>query len=155
MTLHHLSWGDFDSLIAAIILELDRAKFIPQVVVGVARGGLPPMASLASALGIRHVGVVFSRKTADDSQFAEMLPRAEFEGLALSGALNGESILLVDNIVQTGQTISNAAQALEHAGAGEQLVASLCSHKQRYSFRHYSPMFVEPDDWVAFPWDHK
>lgn len=153
MMLVKMVWEHYQSLAAELIKHLMDTQYEPDVIVGIARGGLIPMVTLSSHFKTRKVGVIFMQKTASDEAFAYMLPNAICLGHGIPVPINGQKVLLVDNIIQTGQTIRGASEVLTQLGAKEIKTASICSHKGKYEFNHYAPMGVEADDWVEFPWD--
>ena len=58
-----LSWGDFGSLAAQLAEKLDHFK--PQVIVGIARAGLIPAASVACYLRLEMFPVRVTRRVND------------------------------------------------------------------------------------------
>lgn len=153
MSLIQLDWIQYKGLIKEITAYLALQQFAPEVVIGIARGGLTPMVTLSNYYHTRQTGVVFVQKTANDDKFAEMLPEAVCFGYGIPFPLEGRNVLLVDNVIQSGQTIRAGLKILKDLGASNTQVVSLYIHRQTYEFSPYSPVSVESDAWIVFPWD--
>ena len=154
MSLIQMTWEQYIHRMNQILNHFQERNYRPDIVVGIARGGLLPMVSISGYYKIREVGIVFMRKTATEDAFSPMLPEAVCLGYGIPFSIDGRSILLVDNIIQTGQTVKGASNILLGLGAKSIVIASICKHKGIYDFDYYSPMEVEEDDWVVFPWDN-
>lgn len=72
MTKHiiKLTWVDYEHAMKGMVSFLRESGRLPQLIVGIARGGLVPMATLSHRLGVRSVGLILRDKTASDEQFA-------------------------------------------------------------------------------------
>lgn len=153
MTLIQISWDSYQNLAKKIVEQLEQENYRPDLIVGIARGGLPPMVTISSYYKIRQVGVVFMQKTATDKEFSSMLPEAICHGYGIPFDVTDKNVLVTDNIVQSGQTLRGALKLVQELGAKSVRSVSICKHKETYEFSHLAPMEVESDDWVVFPWD--
>jgi hypoxanthine phosphoribosyltransferase len=146
------SWAEADGW-ADRIAEAVRAKGrVPETIVALTRGGWVPARLLADRLGVKrlvsirlqHWGV-----TAQPSGKAELT-----EGL--SGPVRGQSVLVVDDITDTGESLALATQAVRDAGASR-VESAACLHIGHSKF--VPEYFAEqiPRDawvWVVFPWNY-
>ncbi|HEV8050664.1 MAG TPA: phosphoribosyltransferase [Thermoplasmata archaeon] len=146
------SWAEADAW-ADRIAEAVRAKGrVPDTIVGLTRGGWVPSRLLADRLGVKrlvsirlqHWGV-----TAQPSGKAELT-----EGL--SGPVKGQSVLVVDDITDTGESLALATEAVRAAGASR-VESAACLHIGHSKF--VPDYFAEtiPRDawvWVVFPWNY-
>ncbi len=135
---------------AALIAEREPP---PDVVVGIARGGVP----LARLLSV-HYGVPMVELTARHNRSDEVylpatgqveLPKEPDEALA---AHRGARVLLVDDICGTGSTCRAAVGWLEaHLVPAAVRTTALC----RSEAAAFTPDIWVWDtlDWVVFPWD--
>jgi hypoxanthine phosphoribosyltransferase len=121
--------------------------FRPDVIIGIARGGLTLAGALGYALEVRVLGslnVEFYTGVDRTLDAPVLLPPA----LDLD-SLQGKTILLVDDVADSGRTLALALQLLE-AGGGEVRTVCLYAKSQTvlqptYSWRH-------TDRWIMFPW---
>jgi uncharacterized protein len=146
------SWAEADAW-ADRIAEAVRANGrVPDTIVGLTRGGWVPSRLLADRLGVKrlvsirlqHWGV-----TAQPSGKAELT-----EGL--SGPVKGQSVLVVDDITDTGESLALATEAVRAAGASR-VESAACLHIGHSKF--VPDYFAEtiPRDawvWVVFPWNY-
>jgi len=149
----HISWNDYLHLAGKIINHLKEEKYGPDGLIGISRGGLTPMVTLSGYFKTRQVGVAFIQKTSSDASFSKMLSKAIVHGYGIPFDVSDKKILIVDNIIQTGQTVGEVIKKMNQFGAYHIKVVSLCKHRNKYDFDHFSPMVVNPDDWIVFPWD--
>lgn len=121
--------------------------FRPDVIIGVARGGLTLAGALGYALDVRLLGslnVEFYTGVDQTLDAPVLLPPA----LDLD-SLRGKSVLLVDDVADSGRTLALAVQLLQ-AGGGELRTVCLYAkpqtvHQPTYTWRH-------TDRWIMFPW---
>jgi len=144
--LTRLSWEEFGHEIAAFADSI-RERYVPELAVGVARGGVIVGAVIASRLEVDFFPIKISRRvmmevTSEEPAFL-IKPYAYAEG---------KRVLLVDDVYTTGQTMLIARRALEMYRPTE---LRTCT----YALREGAPS--EPDFWhlktpatVAFPWDY-
>jgi xanthine phosphoribosyltransferase len=149
----HVSWDQMHRDARALAWRLDGKG--PgeggtwRAVVGITRGGLVPAMIVARELDIRVVDTISVRSyhsgggAADQRSEAQVIksPQADLMG-------NGEGILIVDDLVDSGKTL--------------ELVRSL------YPRAHFATVYAKPsgkpmvdsyitevsqDTWIFFPWD--
>lgn len=142
-----LTWERFGRAVRELATEVVASGFVPDVVVAVARGGLPPGGALAYALGTKAVGTLnVEFYTGVDERLPDpvVLPP-----LLDTDALHGLRALLVDDVADTGETLA-LVQRLMVAHCGEVRTAVL------YAKSHsvVDPDFVwrRTDRWITFPW---
>jgi hypoxanthine phosphoribosyltransferase len=146
------SWEEADAWADRIAAAVWASGHVPETIVALTRGGWVPARLLADRLGIKrlvsirlqHWGV-----TAQPSGKAELT-----EGL--SGPVRGQSVLVVDDITDTGESLALATQAVREAGA---------SRVESAAFLHIGHSKFVPDYfaeeiprdawvWVVFPWNY-
>lgn len=148
-----LSWEQYDDLVRVAIKRISADHFKPDVIVGIARGGLPLLTTLSSFFSIREVGVIFVQKTVTDEIFADRFPSAILHGVGLPYPIASRNVLLVDSIIRSGQTMKTSLAVLKELGADSAKVVSLCKQRGMYDFDPFAPLEIEQDDWIVFPWD--
>jgi hypoxanthine phosphoribosyltransferase len=140
-----VTWEQFDSLCRTLALMV--SGYDPQVIVGIAKGGVLPASVLASLLRREFYPIRLSRRHNDEivSETPKLL-------VGPPPAISGLRVLLVDDMVATGETLTIAYQACLEQGATEVRTASLFAHGfgQR-------PDYVASvsDALIVFPWDRE
>lgn len=142
-----LTWERFGEAVRELATQVVLAGFVPDVVIAVARGGLPPGGAIAYALGTKAVGTLnVEFYTGVDERLPDpvVLPP-----LLDTAALHGTRALLVDDVADTGETL-----ALVH-----RLMVPHCEQVRTavlYAKPHsvVDPDFVwrRTDAWITFPW---
>lgn len=146
------TWSDADRWADAIADRVQASGELPETLVALTRGGWVPARLLADrlkrkrlvSLRAQHWGV-----TATPSGQAEIT-----EGL--SGSVEGQRVLIVDDITDTGQSLELALEHVRAAGALAVETAT-CLHITHSKFRPtYFAEAIERDDWVwvVFPWNY-
>jgi len=125
------------------------SAFKLDVMVGVARGGLVPARILSDLLENSNLATVRveSRQTNGEDRMKPVLMQA------LTMPLAGKKVLIVDDVADTGQSLSMVKEHVLQHDAEEIRVATL----------YYKPWStVKPDYyeketkfWIIFPWDMK
>jgi hypoxanthine phosphoribosyltransferase len=146
------TWADADRWADRISERILAANRVPETIVSLTRGGWVPARLVADRLGIRrlvslrlqHWGV-----TATPSGAAELT-----EGL--SGTVDGQDVLLLDDITDTGESLALATRHVEERG-GRRIESATCLHITHSKFvpTYYAEEI--PRDhwvWVVFPWNY-
>ena len=142
-----LGWELFGTAVRELAQAVVDSGFRPDVVVAVARGGLPPGGALAYALGTKAVGTLnVEFYTGVD----ERLPApAVLPPLLDTAALAGLRALVVDDVADTGETLALV----------QRLVAEHCAEARTAVLYAKPRSVVDPDfvwrrtgRWITFPW---
>lgn len=140
-----LSWAAFDAHVQALARSIAR-RFGPEVVVGVAHGGVFVGGALASALGADFFPVRISRRSRVHSTRGK--PR-------LSGSmpreLKGRRVLIVDDVSATGETLKLAKKLATKVGARSLRTATLVSRTEGFAADFSA---LSSDALFVFPWDY-
>jgi hypoxanthine phosphoribosyltransferase len=141
-----VSWDRFGELCRE--LALGAAPYRPEAIVGIARGGWLPATVLACMLRCDLYPMRLSRREAGhvvhDTPLILMPPPAQ---------VAGRRVLLIDDIADTGVTLSLGVRTLKRAGAAEIRTAALVAH----SWAAPPPDLVGllTDSFVVTPWDRE
>jgi hypoxanthine phosphoribosyltransferase len=149
-----LSWDQYNDLARNLIKHINETNFRPELIIGIARGGLPLLTTIASAFSTREVGVLFIQNTVADEAFSARLPEAVCHGVGIPYQVQDRKVLLVDDIIRSGQSIKQSIKILEELGAKAIKVITLYKQKGEYPFDYYSPVEVKKETWIVFPWDN-
>lgn len=141
-----LSWEQFGREITAFAENI-RQQYKPQLVVGIARGGVIIGAVAASRLEVDFFPIKITRRVM--MEVASEEPTLIIKPYSYA---EGKRVLLVDDVYTTGQTMLIARRALELYRPAE---LRTCT----YACRQNAPS--RPDFWhletastIAFPWDY-
>lgn len=92
-----------------LIPRLEEEKFKNLVVASPDKGGVPIATAYAKRLGADGVAIVYKERDANLIN--------QSEALDLIGNVNGKTVLLVDDMIDTASTLVNAAKLLKAKGA--------------------------------------
>ncbi len=138
-----ITWERFGELCKELALGV--AEYDPEIVVGIAKGGVLPAAVLASLLRREFYPIRLSRR--HDDRIVRDHPALL---TAIPRAIAGKRVIVVDDIAVTGETLQSAAQEAKRLGATAVKTATLFVHgsSQRPDF-----FVLETDDLILNPWD--
>jgi hypothetical protein len=144
-SVQELSWAEFDRAVHALAATISKT-YKPQVVVGVAHGGVFVGGALSSALGCDFYPVRISRRSRDKGT-----TRPKLSG-EMPRELKGKRVLIVDDVVSSGDTLELATALAQKAGAKEVDTAALVARPGGFA-----PGFcaLPTDALVVFPWDYE
>lgn len=147
MKLLYLEWKDIEQIIAELAKQI--GEFRPQVLVGISRGGLVPVRLLSDYLGNHNVAIFrieFYKGIGQTNDKPEITHPLTID-------VKGKSVLIVDDVSDSGKSLIVAKGYLEKLGAGETRIATL-HLKPGSGFR--PDYFVgETDAWIVYPWEKK
>jgi len=147
LQLLHLNWDDVQSLTEEVASQIQESGYVPDVIVAVSRGGFDPARILCDQLGIKRLAslqVEYYRDINETSSTPEIV-------FPLNAEVPDMSILVVDDVSDTGSSLRAARDHVLERGASEVRVATL--HVKPWTkFRpDYSASVVE--SWIIYPWE--
>lgn len=145
-----VSWDDFHAAIGRLGSYIETQRR-PDVILGVARGGLPGLTALASRLEIAEVAVALVRSTLTDEPFAPRKRTIHCDALASAGQLKGKRVLIFDDIIRSGRTLDAVKVELRRIGVTDtDSVALFKEHNQDL----FADAAIGSETWINFPWDN-
>jgi hypoxanthine phosphoribosyltransferase len=142
-----LTWHTYGTAIRELAQAVADSGFAPDVVLGIARGGLIPAGSVAYALDCKNLftmNVEFYTGVGTTREEPTLLP--PFLDLA---ELNDLSALVVDDVADSGKTLELVARVCsEHAGE----VRSAVIYEKPRSILKPDYAWKQTDLWINFPW---
>lgn len=152
-----LGWAE----LAATVHDLAgmaREDGLPEVVVGVLRGGMVPAVMVAHALGVRTVRAVEVVHTVSDGVDAAKTALPRVGNPASLGDLAGLDVLVVDDIVGSGDTAAYTVDLIRGAGPVRVrfavcVVNAANWRRQDRPEQLLSYVGVTVEGWVVFPWE--
>src|SRR5512145_1270230 len=118
---YSLSWDDFSQLSTQLSEQV--AALHPEIVVGIARGGLFPATSVSCSLRCELYPLRVTRRLND-----QVIHNIPVWRVPLSPDVIGKRVVVVDEIADTGQTLSIVAAEARRLGASQVFTASLVRH---------------------------
>ena len=142
-----VSWDQFHRDTRALTWRLHEAGPF-EAIVCITRGGLVPAAIVARELGVRVIDTVCVASYDHTQQGELQVLKSVSADVAKLGAGTGKGLLIVDDLVDTGQTARLVRATLPEAHfasvyakpLGRPLVDSFITE-------------VSQDTWIHFPWD--
>jgi hypoxanthine phosphoribosyltransferase len=154
-----LCWDELTALTRRIAAEV-IADGVPDILIGILRGGMIPAVMLAHALGSRQVRAIEVTHTADDRINAAKTCRPLLRNLASVGDVSGRDVLITDDVAGTGETTTYTADLMRRLGAvrvrtavwvlneANSPTADRCSLDQVLTY-----IGARNQGWVIFPWE--
>lgn len=146
-------WRLTEHEFAAAVTLIGASEPVPDVVIGIARGGVPLARRLAEHYGV-PVAALMARHNHSDELYVAATGRVELpqEPDADLAAHRGARLLLVDDICGTGATYRAAVPWLhQHLAPASVRTAVLC-RSQASAFTPDTWVWSTLD-WVVFPWN--
>jgi hypoxanthine phosphoribosyltransferase len=143
---HRLSWGDIARL-AETLGERLAAKGVDHIV-GVATGGLIPAALVSCALRRELTPVRLSRR--HDQRVVVARPVWK---VPLTADLSGKRVAIIDDVADTGETLSLVLAAARERGATSTQTACLVAHSGADPAPDVAGLLTNA--LVVFPWHER
>lgn len=143
--LQELDWQGVADASKELARQIAR-KFSPDLVVGLAKGGVFAGQEIANALGCPFVAVRVHPRSRDHG------PRSPEAAANLPSDAEGKRLLIVDDIAGTGATLQRALEAARGVGSLDVKTATLVVRDGGYRPDFFG---VETGDLVVFPWDYE
>lgn len=155
-----LTWTDTDVHIAALA-ERIRRDDVPEIIIGILRGGMVPAIMLAHHLGVRDVRGIEVTHTMTDEPNGAKTPHPLVVNPASVGALNAAAdVLVVDDVAGSGDTLDTTVALLDpHVARVRRAVLVVntlnwgCSNKLAAPHDAQDYIGTTCAGWVRFPWE--
>jgi len=139
-----MGWHEFEKAIGTLVNALKR-RYDPDIIVGVARGGLFPAVRLSHLMGDKTLRIIHVKYYKGVNMRMEK-PKL----LADVGRLKGK-VLVVDDVADTGTTLEFVVKHIKRKGAKKVKVATIAM-KPKSTFKPDFFVF-KTDKWIIFPWE--
>ena len=141
-----LSWDDFAALARHLTELLEPYK--PQLILGIARAGLFPATFVAGCLRRELFPIRLTRRLNDEVLYDQPVWK-----VPVPQDVSGKIIAVVDEIADSGQTLTLAAESARILGATQVITATLVAH----SWAQPKPQVtaLTSDEFIIFPWDQQ
>ncbi len=142
-----LGWLEFGDAARHLALDIAESGFQPEFVIAIARGGLLLAGAIAYALGVKNCGslnVELYTGVGTRLPMPVILPP-----LLDQQSLHGKTVLLVDDVSDSGTTLALVVKLLEDAGADVRTVVLYTKpgtiHEPHFAWKRTAR-------WINFPW---
>lgn len=142
-----LTWEDVYNLTLRLSERIVKSGFKPDVIVGIARGGWIPARILSDVLfaeTLQNIRIEY---------YSDVGKRGREPKITqpITGTMEGKSILLVDEVADTGDSLFHAIDHVKALGAGE--VKSAVLHFKPWSRVAPDYFMVKTESWTVYPWE--
>ena len=142
-----LSWQGYGDACRELAQAVVDSGYMPDVVVAVARGGLPVGGALSYALGTKGVGTL---NVEFYTGIDERLPApVVLPPLLDTDALAGMKVLVADDVADTGETLALVKGLMEQHAAE---VRTVVLYAKSRSIIDPDYAWKRTDLWITFPW---
>lgn len=144
-----ISWHEMYNLTLQLSERIVDSGFRPNIIIGIARGGWIPARILSDVL---YTDAMFNVRI---EYYSDVGLRGAEPKITqpLSVPIDDKSILLVDEVADTGDSLYHAIEYVKQLGAGEVRTAVL--HLKPTS-RVIPDFFCQKvDQWTVYPWENR
>jgi uncharacterized protein len=142
-----LTWADFGAGSRLLATEIVASGFVPDLVLSIARGGLPVGGTLAYALDVKNcaaINVEFYTGVGERMEVPVVLPPTP-PLIDLAGL----KVLLADDVADSGETLALVTELVRPHVAE---LRSAVLYKKPRSIVEPDFFWRHTDQWIAFPW---
>jgi len=145
-----LTWADVDWICLNLASQIKDSKFKPDMILGVARGGLIPATILATLLDIKDVisisirSYTKNRKRKNAPEYLHSLPKK---------LILGKQILVVDDIVDSGNTLKSLDELISPDLALAMYATLFAKSKAKFRPHFIGYEITKSNEWTIWPWE--
>jgi uncharacterized protein len=144
--IRELDWDTCSDLAAGLAEALEPLGI--DAVVGIARGGLIPAATVALSLRCEMFPIRLSRRVNDEVKYDSPV-----WWIRVPPDVAGLRVAVVDEIADSGETLRLARQAVVDAGATDVVTTCLVQHSWAQPVPKFSGLVS--DELIVFPWNRR
>lgn len=147
-----LKWKDIDTLCRKVTRAIKTSGFVPEIIVGIQRGGCIPAVFLLHLLGLEDFCTLGIRTTISEDIRASRQTPVIRDDFSLS-LVKGKRVLLVDDVTNTGATLIVAKNRILEFGCRS--LQSAVIAWDTIDGRSCQADFhaIKLNAWVIFPWE--
>jgi uncharacterized protein len=143
------TWNQIYDMLLSLAQKIQSQNYRPDIIVGIARGGLVPARILTDLLETPQLDFIQVEFYTDIQQTLQkpILKKT------LTTQVSCKKTLIVDDIADTGESLKLAKTHLQQQGASQIKTVTLYQKPQSIT----TPDFYEKQttNWVVFPWEPK
>lgn len=143
-----ISWDEAYELARKLASKIKASPFRPDLVIAIGRGGYVParvvcdylLHSMLTSIKIEHWDIAASRREEATVRFP------------LKVDVHGKSILIIDDVTDTGETLRTAVDYVKGQGAGD-IKTGVLQHKTTSSYvPDFCAEIIRDWRWIIYPW---
>lgn len=142
-------WNQLQRTAESVTRDVINSDFSPTAVVGVARGGWIPARCIADFLEIDNLTSI----KIDHYQGTTEKQNAEIQFNTRADAIQGERVLVVDDIVDSGKTLAEAIEDIQDSNADKTKSCTLHSLPSSDIEPDFVGKRFEDFYWIIYPWN--
>ncbi len=132
-----MTWGELEKEIIALSATI---HFLPDIIIGIVRGGVIPARLISSKLGVKEMYCLRVKKVGSERRVTSDILEEMKE----------KKILLVEDMLETGKSLIVAKQYLEKKGG---IVQTACLYTMPTSKVKPDYYLKEIQEVAKFPWE--
>ncbi len=133
-----VTWGDVEIAALDVIGQIRVDRFHPEVIAAIPRGGWIPAVLFAYLLKVKDIISIEVQKTNGRRQITP-----------LTGMFQGRTVLIVEDLLETGRSLIVARDYLRNLGATTKTASLLITSRSEIIPDYYSRKV----DHARFPWE--
>lgn len=157
---YRFTWLEADTLTRKVAEAVRKTEFMPDLVVGIARGGCVPAVHLSHLLGVRPFSSLLIQTTTSNEAYASRLASPRIVHGPELQDLSELRILIIDDAASTGVTIGAARKFAESKRAAEVRCAVLAQdttvtqEELAFSRTQIDYLGTDVNAWAILPWHY-
>ena len=131
-----------------LALKILESKFLPDVIIGISRGGLPVARFLSDLLEVKEIttiGVGFYKGINETEKKPSLTQKLNYD-------IKEKKVLLVDDVSDSGKSMKFTLKYLSNFQASSIKTATI--HYKPHSIYKPDYYIVETSDWIVYPWEY-
>ena len=142
----HLSWEDIEKASLSIYSQMCHDKYVPDVIIGLLRGGVVPARIFSDFFNI-----IFDFVALDVKLYTGINKRnSEAHIKSFFGDVKDKKILIVDDIYDSGKTMEAVLKFLKE----EDITTATIFWKEAAKKKpNYYADIAKKKEWIVFPWE--
>lgn len=140
-------WRDVEEACLHIAESISSSGVDVDIVVGILRGGWVPARLLSDYLGVHAMGAIEVKFYQGIGRHGSMPVITQ----PLIVPVKNMNVLVVDDVADTGKTLSVVTSFIDHYGPRKIYTATL--YVKPWSIVRPDYYYRETDAWIVFPWD--
>ncbi len=147
-----LSWTEIERHCGKLANIIRSSGFLPDVIVGIQRGGCIPAVVLSHFLGVRYFYTLGMRTTTSNDVRA-VRQRPTITADLPRRLVSGKKVLLIDDVTNSGSTLSTAKNHMIELNCTDVKSAVVVWDTVNVDCCQADYYAIRADSWVVFPWE--
>ena len=152
----YIDWNDIEVQVLKIAKDLIKDNVRIDTIVPILKGGFIPSILIGKILNIDTYSCLHIRRS--DSNLSNCdFHQPKMLGITTTESLKNKNVLIVEDIVYSGETIKFAIEELKKHGVANIYVCTLYNFYSGNDFGKIYRGNSDPKavDWIVFPWDYE